>query len=96
MKQVPKRGTTDIVFNNCGLGNWHGFFKHSQFYDDGGFKPKTGGADWCLASFRNNPDEKEVYDWIKSKYPIVFQSPVRKNRRTGNQWFFIIFDTKKQ
>lgn len=96
MTPVPKRGSTIIVHNNCGLGNWYGFYKNSIYIHCSGFNPKTGGANWCLASFRNNPDEKEVYDWIKSKYPIVFQSPVRKNRRTGNQWFFIIFDTKKQ
>ena len=96
MKPVPKRGSTSLVTNSCGLSTWYGYFKNSDFHWGVGLRPSLAGCKWCLASFRNRPDEKEVYEWIKLNYPIVFQSPVRKNQRTGNLWFFIIFDTKKQ
>lgn len=88
-------GATAVVAGNCGLGVWKDY-QYSTTYGFG-FNPSNGGGTgFNLASFRNRPRERAVYEYIKKTYPIVFQSPVRKNRRTGNQWFFIIFDTKKQ
>lgn len=95
MSPISHWGQTDIVPNNCGLANWY-LFWHEGNEGIGGFNPSLAGCGWNLASFRNKPAERKVYEWIKSKYPIVFQSPVRVNKRTKREWFFVIFDTKKE
>lgn len=50
------------------------------------------GAGWGIACFIDEDACREAYNDIASKYNIIFQSPVRTNRNTGNPFFFIIFD----
>lgn len=51
-------------------------------------------AGWVIAGFIHNQYCKKAYEQWSEKYNIVYQSPVRKNRNSGNQFFFVIFDTQ--
>jgi hypothetical protein len=60
------------------------------------------GAGWLQASFvvdKYDTDKtklnKEVYDILKSRYPIVFESEKRMNENSGNLFWFCIYDTSK-
>lgn len=54
-----------------------------------------GGAGWVLTSFINLPICKKAYSLLKKKYRITFQSPVRINNNSDNDFFFVIWDTTK-
>jgi hypothetical protein len=55
-----------------------------------------GGAGWHLASFTNErPDYGQAYRMLKRKWKIVWQSPVRTNKRTGARFIAVMFDTTK-
>lgn len=85
-----------IIGNNCGIGHASVFRNNSDYGNDlKKFNP-AGGAGWLLASFTTElPDYKEAYEVLKKRFKIVFQSPVRKNKRTNHQFFFCIYDTSK-
>jgi hypothetical protein len=53
-------------------------------------------AGWCLVSFIDVERCQKMYKKLTSEYKLVFQSEVRKNTNTGNQFFFIILDTTKK
>lgn len=47
-----------------------------------------------ITGFVNEPRCKAVYNWLIKNYEIVYQSPVRRNRNTGHDFFFVVFDTR--
>lgn len=47
-----------------------------------------------ITGFVDEPRCKAVYDWLTKNYEIVYQSPVRENRNTGHDFFFVVFDTR--
>lgn len=61
---------------------------------------KDVGAGFALASFTDlfsfEEIYQEAYEELKKKYKIVYQSPVRVNRRTGRKFFFCIYDTTRK
>lgn len=52
------------------------------------------GTGFVIAGFINNSNCRKQYEKLADKYPIVYQSPVRRNRNSGNDFFFIIFDAR--
>ncbi len=53
---------------------------------------EDSGAGWGIAAFVDTQPCREAYEAICSKYPIIFQSPVRENQNTNNNFFFVVFD----
>lgn len=58
-------------------------------------KTHGGGIGYNVAGFVSTPRSKRVYEWLSENYDIVFQSPVKKNRRSGRKFFFIVFKDKE-
>lgn len=76
------------IFSDFGeYDPWH---EKKEVSDDIDFE--DSGAGWGIAAFVDNTSCKEAYEEICSKYPIIFQSPVRRNQNSENQFFFIVFD----
>ena len=55
----------------------------------------NGGCGWCIAGFINTPVCRDAYEILAEKYKIVFQSPIRMNWNSGNNFFFVMYDTKR-
>ena len=98
-KRIYIRGT-GIVNQTCGV-SYVGYFRtQPDPYDwepTHTIKnfPAPEGAGWVIAGFTEERVEyKEAYEQLKAKWPIVYQSPVRVNERTGRKFFFCIYDTK--
>ena len=71
----------------------------SSYYDP---FDRHGGAGWQLASFAkdyydkdNTQVSKEAYEILCKTRRLIFQSPVRKNKNSGNMFFFCVFDRRK-
>jgi hypothetical protein len=52
------------------------------------------GTRMVLAAFVNTKECRDAYKIITKKWPVLFQSPVRRNRNSGRDFFFIIYDTR--
>lgn len=58
-------------------------------------KQGYGGSGWLCAGFINDTVCIHAYkDLINSKRRLVFQSPIRYNKNSGNDFFFCIFDSR--
>lgn len=53
------------------------------------------GCAWALIGFIDTPTMYDVYQAACIKYKLVYQSPVRRNKNSGNDFFFCIFDARK-
>lgn len=51
------------------------------------------GVGITIANFVDKEVCKDMYKKLSSRYLILYQSPVRRNSRTGRQGFFVVFDT---
>ena len=83
------KGFVSNVVGTCGLGVLYGFkagTTHEAFM--------VSGTGFCVAGFTSHIKCENTYNKIKEKYEIVYQSPVRRNRNSGNDFFFIIFDMR--
>lgn len=84
------RGNFENLPSTCGIG----LFNHFSTYGDFPLKDRTGGANWVIAGFINTKTCREAYQELCKNYTLVWQSPVRTNSRSGNRFFFCIFDRK--
>ena len=81
------------IINNYSLGPFRTL--------EDGIKPKNN-AGWlfCTFALNKNPiseaDQKLAYEWFSDHLKLVYQSPVRVNRNTGNNFFFAVFDLRKR
>lgn len=78
----------------CGVNLYYNF-------DDGYNADDTescylGGADLACAGFIDTPECKQAYLELKERFNIVYQSTPRHNRYSGNQFFFVVYDGKKE
>lgn len=86
------RGWASTLPGTCGVGLFSGFQLSPTYYNHGpGHALTLSGIGYAVAGFTNIPSCKEVYDDIKERYDIVFQSPVKKNENSNNQFFFIVY-----
>lgn len=52
------------------------------------------GTGLVLAAFVDTPVCRKAYEKITEKWPVLYQSPRRRNRNSGRDFFFIIYDTR--
>lgn len=52
------------------------------------------GTGFFIASFIECDSSKQAYEVLTAKYPVVYQSPVRNNNNSQNDFFFCVFDAK--
>lgn len=96
------------VEGGCGILNVFGYafsigeiLYHEKYIEKFDFKSRHSSsnychANWTLLCFVNTPVCEEVYKLMTSRYNIAFQSPVRRNDGSGNDFFFIILDVSKE
>jgi hypothetical protein len=87
---------TEYIYGACGVSVISDFEINGVLGVDlhEGDLTKDAGIGYTLAAFVNAEPSRIVYDVIQSKYKIVFQSPVKINMNSGNEFFFIIFTEK--
>lgn len=80
------------VTYGCGLKYVGGFYSgYVQFTNKAICDYGTG---FFVASFINNKTCKKAYEYFCKNTKLVYQSPVRLNKNSGNRFFFCIFDAK--
>jgi len=89
----------DWIGSTCGVGEISGYHNPSDHYSPDNLTPENikdsgGGIGYNIAGFLNSNNCKAVYEEIKRDYDIVFQSPVKRNKNSGNDFFFIVFKLK--
>jgi len=94
----------DFIGGACGVGIIYDFQNQGPDYrrdpwDDS--QPintinGNGGAGWELIGFINTKLCKKAYNRFKQRFPIVYQSEVRTNINSGNEFFFIMCDRKSK
>lgn len=85
-----------VPYGTCGLGLFYNFFKTDDLSWDTPLKRKAnqGGAGYAVAGFIDTPECKEAYEILAKRFKIVYQSEVRENSNSGNDFFFVVYDTK--
>ncbi len=87
-----------IVSQTCGVGVL-GIFRANEEGTDiqriVNIKP-IGGCGWVIAGFTSErPTYAIAYKQLCKRWKKVYESEKRNNTRTGNTFFFCIFDTTK-
>lgn len=85
------------VGGNCGLGVLynHSLAKGGFYYSRAKTAAKqVGGTGFVVTGFVDSDACQAVYDELKDNYEIIYQSPVRRNRNSGNDFFFCVYDTR--
>lgn len=83
---------SEAMYGSCGIGVWSDFF--AEYYPDVTKRPSPGGAGWHLLMFvEGRSSSKNMYEYAKSRWSILYQSEVRVNKNSGNKVFFCIYDT---
>lgn len=80
----------------CGVLNFYQFnvgYQSLSIYTKEYLKKNAPSAGWAIATFRvGYSTDQQVYDELKTMFPIVHQSPVRRNKNSDNDFFFCIYD----
>jgi hypothetical protein len=92
-----KVGNANLLSSTCGVGLLYNFTSRDNYWGHPrrSHARPVGGCGWNIAGFVNDQDRKEVYEYLKSTYKIVTQSPVRRNNNSGNSFFYVMYDCKK-
>lgn len=77
----------------CGVNVHRNFSHYNYTYDE---LPELGGADLACAAFIPSETCRQAYEELAKKFNIVYQSSVRKNRNSGNKFFFVVYDGKRR
>lgn len=83
--------------STCGLGYIYDFADDSDDGYDSDYadilKGTMGGTGFLTAGFisRNKLCTK-VFRALKKKYKLVYRSPIRLNKNSGNKFYFAVFD----
>lgn len=84
------------VYGTCGLGVLfsfgHGYTNLKTLCG----QASTLGTGFAVAGFINTSPCKRVYEYLTDNYELIYQSPVRRNRNSGNDSFFIIIDLRSK
>lgn len=93
------------VPSNCGIGylayfsyTYDRYSDHLEFenFVDRIPERKEGGCGWYITGFVNSPQCKDLHERLMKEYLLIYQSEVRTNENTGNDFFFCIFDTRNK
>ena len=93
----------DTLSGACGVGYVEGFSYDQGFswhyrlpiYEAASPSGTGAGANWLTAGFIGTEVCKDAYHVLKKKYKIVFQTPIRENKNSNNDFIFCVFDTKR-
>lgn len=78
----------------CGVNVW---YNYNSPYGYSIEEARMGGIGYAVAGFVNESVSKQVFEHIKEKKEVVFCSPVKTNRNSGNKFFFVVFkNTRKK
>ena len=98
-KKFKLRAYTDTLSGTCGVGLVFDYENHNALdaYTKRWTKPfekshLEGGAGWSIAGFVNDSPSIGAYEFFKKNVQIVFQAPVRVNKNSSNEFFFIVVD----
>lgn len=80
-------------YNTCGVSVWHDFYNPNWIQNN---CSRFGGINFAIAGFIDKESSKRVYDEISRKHTIVYQSPVKINKNSGNEFFFVVFSKGKK
>lgn len=87
-------GEFSTVAGACGVGVIHNFGT-SNYYSAEATSRNPGGAGWLCAGFiYKNKMCDQMFKELNDKYKLVFQTPVRTNINSGNEFYFAVFDTE--
>lgn len=89
------RGYGSSVVGACGVGVVYDFHKHRDTAAPLVSQIRGGGAGWLAVGFIDDRNSKEAYEELCEAHKLVYQTPVRRNTNSGNDFFFAIFDTRK-
>jgi hypothetical protein len=53
---------------------------------------ERSGSGIFTATFVDNRDSRKAYEYLVSKYKLLYQSPVKNNDNSGNDLFLCVFD----
>lgn len=77
----------------CGVGSFRGFNG-----GEGGAPIDSlnhcGGAAFVSTGFINNNQCLEAYGILCKRFDVIYQSPIRHNKNSGNMFFFTVFSEK--
>lgn len=83
----------DTISGACGVGVVHEFSEDAEYYALEIIKGTGGGAGWLSAGFVvGNAMCDEAFALLSAKYKLVYQTPPRINKNSGNVFYFAIFD----
>lgn len=85
------KAASEVIPGACGVAN---LFNYASYYESeiSWLKPQ-GGAGWVFASFVvGNKTSEMAYAEMYARWPVVYKSPVRLNKNSGNEFYFVIFD----
>jgi hypothetical protein len=90
--------STREVSMTCGVGVVGDFnfteSNLSSWYTRTRLRAPSGGTGFFIAGFIETSECEEAYKQLCKKHTLIYQSPVRINRNSHNQFFFCIFDRK--
>lgn len=78
----------------CGVGVAYSF-ADDKYYNHPIDSRNPGGAGFLCAGFLNNDICQRAYQQLCAKYTLVYQSPVRINKNSDNDFYFCVFDTQE-
>lgn len=83
--------------NCCAVREFGAFEYREPYWDDDPLEPPhyaLGGAELGCAGFIDDEDCRAAYEFLAKKHKILFQSTVRKNISSGNDFFFVVYGKK--
>lgn len=87
----------DTISGACGVGVVYDFrlINEEYFHGKGNLTLfNKGGANWLTAGFILGNETSDIaFKELSDKYKLVFKTSVRKNKNSGNRFYFCVFDT---
>lgn len=79
----------------CGVEHLSDFGKESKYHRAGPANYDKPGCGLHTAGFIDTEVCKTLYNELKEKWKIVYQSPPRRNVNSGNQFIFVVWDDEQ-
>ena len=83
----------DFSFNN---GSDSDFYEYVYDFIKLSDEEASSGCGWYIAGFVDNIKSRLAYEEINRLYKVIYQSPVRINRNSDNEFFFVVFDIRSK
>lgn len=88
------------IAGSCGVGMVFDYriCKDSDYWNISLEKYQTeGGCGWVFAAFIEGDETcEQAYEIMKNKWKIMYQSPIKLNINSGNNFFFCIFEVPEE